>query len=105
MAKSKKQWVDRTSKQLQVEAGVGGKEGSRVCGLVVHTVEPIPDHDWEGGTWGLHWDDYEDTLREIIGSRQPATDRGDMAPPCKHCHITLSISVLADAGRSARAGA
>ena len=67
---------------------MGGKQSSTVCGLVVHTVEPIPDHDWEGGTWGLHWDDYEDTLREIIGSRQSAADRpGDLAPPVQYLNI------------------
>ena len=29
-------------------------------------VEPIPDHDWVGETWGLYFSDYEDELLKII---------------------------------------
>ena len=29
-------------------------------------VEPIPDHDWVGETWGLYFSDYEDELMKII---------------------------------------
>jgi hypothetical protein len=32
----------------------------------IHSVEPIPDHDWVGGTWGLFFSDYEDELRELL---------------------------------------
>ena len=29
-------------------------------------VEPIPDHDWVGETWGLYFSDYEEDLMKII---------------------------------------
>ena len=29
-------------------------------------VEPIPDHDWVGETWGLYFSDYEEELMRII---------------------------------------
>jgi|OM-RGC.v1.036070986 hypothetical protein len=29
-------------------------------------VEPIPDHDWVGETWGLYFSDYEEELLKIL---------------------------------------
>ena len=29
-------------------------------------MDPIPDHDWNGETWGLYFSDYEDELMALI---------------------------------------
>ena len=56
------EWVDLTNKQLHIEAGAGGskKKLSLPFGPDIHApVEPIPDNDWVGETWGLYWPDQE----------------------------------------------
>ena len=64
MAKSKKKWVALTEDQLQLESS---PSSSKMVGEnLIHCAEPIPDHDWVGGTWGLYWSDYEDELRELL---------------------------------------
>jgi len=67
MGKSKKKLVALTTEQLRVE----GAQPASGCQMIddrflVHIAEPIPDHDWVGGTWGLYWSDYEDELRELL---------------------------------------
>ena len=59
---SSDQWVDATNKQLSIEAG-GGQVSRKVSadnGPDIHApVEPVPDNDWVGETWGLFWPDQE----------------------------------------------
>jgi len=62
MVKEDSEWVDLTNKQLHIEAGAGGskKKLSLPFGPDIHApVEPIPDNDWVGETWGLYWPDQE----------------------------------------------
>merc|ERR1719154_831787 len=54
-----------TQKQIEIEASSGKK--AVASGQNVHpALEPIPDNDWVGGTWGLFWPDLEefDELKE-----------------------------------------
>jgi hypothetical protein len=64
MARSKKKWVALSQEQLQLESAASSAK--MVGENEIHSVEPIPDHDWVGGTWGLFWSDYEDELRELL---------------------------------------
>ena len=63
MVKSDAEWVDLSNKQLEIEAtGAGAKK--KLSGVSngpdVHApIEPIPDNDWTGETWGLFWPDQE----------------------------------------------
>jgi len=66
MVRTKKQIINQTVDQLQVEAEKKGLCNVTESGQIIHKVEPIPDHDWKGETWGLYWSDYEDELRELI---------------------------------------
>ena len=63
MVKSDAEWVDLSNQQLEIEATVGGvkKKLSGVTnGPDIHApIEPIPDNDWTGETWGLFWPDQE----------------------------------------------
>ena len=62
MVKSKTDWVEASQEQLVVE-GKGGVRRSKIShdlGLDVQpALEPIPDNDWTGETWGLFWPDQE----------------------------------------------
>lgn len=66
MGKDKEEkWVDMTQKQIEIEASSGKK--ATEPGQNVHpALEPVPDTDWVGGTWGLFWPDLEefDELKE-----------------------------------------
>jgi len=57
------EWVDATNKQLDAEAGKKNSVSKKLSftdGLDIHApVEPIPDNDWVGETWGLFWPDQE----------------------------------------------
>eukprot|EP00092_Neocalanus_flemingeri_P068186 GFUD01083275.1.p1 GENE.GFUD01083275.1~~GFUD01083275.1.p1 ORF type:complete len:278 (+),score=98.57 GFUD01083275.1:151-984(+) len=64
MAKSKKKWVALSTDQLLLESSPSSAK--MVGDNLIHCAEPIPDHDWVGGTWGLFWSDYEDELRELL---------------------------------------
>ena len=64
MARSKKKWVALSQEQLQLESA--SSSAKMVGENEIHSAEPIPDHDWVGGTWGLFWSDYEDELRELL---------------------------------------
>ena len=64
MARSKKKWVALSQEQLQLESA--SSSAKMVGENHIHSVEPIPDHDWVGGTWGLFFSDYEDELRELL---------------------------------------
>merc|ERR1712062_939142 len=80
-----------TLDQLQVDAG---KKGSCdvVGGMIVHCVEPIPDNDWRGETWGLYWSDYEDEMRLLL---EESTDKyiikhqEDKHPPLRQHQVTI----------------
>ena len=61
---SSEQWVDATKQQLDLEGAGGGQVSRKVSaadhGPDIHApVEPIPDNDWVGETWGLFWPDQE----------------------------------------------
>ena len=62
MVKSKTDWVEASQEQLVVE-GKGGARKAKISldlGLEVQpALEPIPDNDWTGETWGLFWPDQE----------------------------------------------
>ena len=62
MVKSKTDWVEASQEQLVVE-GKGGSRTAKISldlGLEVQpALEPIPDNDWTGETWGLFWPDQE----------------------------------------------
>ena len=62
MVKSKTDWVEASQDQLVVE-GRGGERTAKISldlGLEVQpALEPIPDNDWTGETWGLFWPDQE----------------------------------------------
>ena len=57
------EWVNATNKQLDAEAGKKNSVSKKLSftdGLDIHApVEPIPDNDWVGETWGLFWPDQE----------------------------------------------
>merc|ERR1712018_700722 len=58
MVKDDSEWVDLTNKQLHIEGAK--KKLSLPFGPDIHApVEPIPDNDWVGETWGLFWPDQE----------------------------------------------
>lgn len=62
MVKSETHWVEASQEQLVVE-GKGGARTAKISldlGLEVQpALEPIPDNDWTGETWGLFWPDQE----------------------------------------------
>ena len=52
-------WVKKTQDQIVKEGCSGGNYSEG--GQAIHPpVEPIPDNDWVGGTWGLFWPDLEE---------------------------------------------
>ena len=60
MVKSNTDWVDASQNQLVLEAGAKVKKTSVESGLAINApLEPIPDNDWQGETWGLFWPDQE----------------------------------------------
>merc|ERR1712243_94368 len=58
--------VRKTTQQIKKEAAAAscqGQPGTSVGG--VHPpVEPVPDVDWVGETWGLYWPDIEGEIEE-----------------------------------------
>ena len=62
MVNADSEWVNKTNAQLHIEAG-GVRQTKKLSapnGLDIHSpVEPIPDNDWTGETWGLFWPDQE----------------------------------------------
>jgi len=66
MAKSKKKWVALSTDQLNLESTNQASSCKMVGDHVIHCVEPIPDTDWVGETWGLYFSDYEDELMELL---------------------------------------
>merc|ERR1712098_171262 len=55
---SEEELVARTNQQLKEEASAGSQSSD---GSNLHPpLEPIPDNDWVGGTWGLFWPDLEE---------------------------------------------
>lgn len=66
MTKSKNQLINLTSNQLKADAQKKGKSKTSEYGFKINEVEPIPDHDWVGETWGLYFSDYEEELLKIL---------------------------------------
>jgi len=61
-----KKCIEMTQKQFDIEAA-SAKSTSGVSGQNVHPpIEPVPDNDWVGETWGLFWPDLHefDELKE-----------------------------------------
>lgn len=51
-------WVERTRLELQAEST--GRNTASQPGLAIQgPLEPVPDNDWAGETWGLFWPDTE----------------------------------------------
>ena len=82
MVKSDAEWVDLSNKQLEIEATVVKKKLSGVTnGPDIHApLEPIPDNDWTGETWGLFWPDQE--------MEEKSED------PTKYIKVTVSSIIL-----------
>jgi len=60
MGMSEDELIHKTKLQLKEEAAATSDEFSGT-GLDLHpALEPVPDDDWEGGTWGLFWPDLEE---------------------------------------------
>ena len=62
MVNPKADWVDASQSQLVLEgrSGQKSKKISQDNGLEVNApLDPIPDNDWQGETWGLFWPDQE----------------------------------------------
>ena len=62
MVNSNTDWVEASQDQLVVEARAAPRTSkiSLDLGLEVQpALEPIPDNDWTGETWGLFWPDQE----------------------------------------------
>lgn len=84
MVKSKTDWVEASQEQLEVEGRAGRPPRiSLELGLEVQpALEPIPDNDWQGETWGLFWPDQEledkseDPTKYIKVSRRTRSCRG-----------------------------
>ena len=63
-AKSDELLVSKTQEQILKEAAKGGG-GSKVGSDGIHEpIEPVPDVDWVGETWGLFWPDIENEMEE-----------------------------------------
>ena len=63
-------------------------------------VEPIPDDDWEGETWGLYWPDIEQDMDErkedpckyVVKHYEKRTEA--RPPPDQRAERMLSIDIL-----------
>merc|ERR1719331_2826347 len=56
--------VSKTQEEILKEAAKGGG-GSKVGTNGIHEpIEPVPDVDWVGETWGLFWPDIENEMEE-----------------------------------------
>ena len=63
-AKSDEMLVSKTQEQILKDAAKGGG-GSKVGSDGIHEpIEPVPDVDWVGETWGLFWPDIENEMEE-----------------------------------------
>jgi len=63
-AKADDMLVTKTQEEILKEAAKGGG-GSKVGPDGIHDpVEPVPDVDWVGETWGLFWPDIENEMEE-----------------------------------------
>merc|ERR1712227_329689 len=103
MVKSDAEWVDLSNKQLEIEATVGGvkKKLSGVTnGPDIHApIEPIPDNDWTGETWGLFWPDQEMEERsedptKYIKKHYEDKTKQVKHPPADLTAETTSVTVL-----------
>ena len=62
MVNPKADWVDASQSQLELEGRSvqRSKKISQDSGFEVNApLDPIPDNDWQGETWGLFWPDQE----------------------------------------------
>jgi len=94
--KEEDDWVKMTQDQIVKEGS--SVINSSVSGQHIHPpLEPVPDNDWVGGTWGLFWPDLEefDQLKEDPEKflKKHYEDRNTTArPPADQ---TAQISILA----------
>merc|ERR1712179_568502 len=56
--------VSKTTQQIKKEAAAASCPGEVTAGGVHPPVEPLPDVDWVGETWGLYWPDIEGEMEE-----------------------------------------
>merc|ERR1712215_555952 len=58
--------VRKTTQQIKKEAAAASCQGQPGTGVggVHPPVEPVPDVDWVGETWGLFWPDIENEMEE-----------------------------------------
>merc|ERR1712243_301816 len=72
-----------TTQQIKKEAAAASCQGQGLTVGGVHPpVEPVPDVDWVGETWGLYWPDVEGEIEEkkedpdksAEGAHPPATE-------------------------------
>jgi len=55
-------------------------------------VEPIPDHDWQGETWGLFWPDleeFEELLTEPVFKKH--YNEPGFQEPCDTCEVSTVV--------------
>jgi len=66
-------------------------------GLKIHPpLEPVPDHDWKGETWGLYWPDlqeFEDLLEET-NYKKYYPDKSESYPPADGLCKILAVETL-----------
>ena len=81
-AKSDEMLVSKTQEQILKDAAKGG---GKVGSDGIHDpIEPVPDVDWVGETWGLFWPDTE------------LEDKSE--DPNKYIKVMLVVSVSEDQG-------
>ena len=63
-AKSDEMLVSKTQEQILKEATKGSGESKVGSDGIHEPIEPVPDVDWVGETWGLFWPDIENEMEE-----------------------------------------
>lgn len=102
------EWVDETNNQLGLEAAKAkepqakkkSSAGDLGFDLDIHApVDPVPDQDWVGETWGLFWPDTEledkseDPNKYIKKHYEDKSKKKDY-PPANDSATTHSVDVL-----------
>jgi len=57
---SQEELIARTKEQLKEEASAATRSSNGTSSNLHPALEPIPDDDWVGETWGLFWPDLEE---------------------------------------------
>lgn len=65
-------------------------------GLKLHKpVEPIPDHDWKGETWGLYWPDLEEFTELLTEAKEKKHYENRSAyPPAEDTCQVITVEAL-----------